>query len=363
MKAVWLTELTNIKFISYDDIPSYPFLFNTIFLVPSFFLHLVFVDHTERALERITSDFIEVTQLLGLEVSLKKTEGLHKFAPWEEYCSPYHHWWDWVEGSPSIHLPVPSHQMPRTTRKLKTGWQRWALHLTDCINVHSTTNTWRKAQRSACIEPSSLPPSNMAYNCGSLISTSYGFCTVAPAVPPNYPTYLGHQYWSLWKCEDHQHWGYAELNTCSRWGIIICLGLYCAASSPLAIMTEGHQRSDSKTARKNPLVPVTINYHWWSTLGENYENCDTWHLTTIHVVSSYENTHWVSLNHKRHSKMNHNIMLWSLDQTFSCSHCDHTALFYISLSATTNVPTGDMNWPLLDFCFMKTSHDRLVWIH
>ena len=43
------------------------------------------VEHTERALQRLTSCFAEAAQLFRLEVSLKKTEVLHQPAPHEEY--------------------------------------------------------------------------------------------------------------------------------------------------------------------------------------------------------------------------------------------------------------------------------------
>ena len=56
---------------------------------------------------------------------------------------------------------APSYQMPRSTRKSTTVWQRWAVQLADHINACGTTDTWRMAQRSTCIEPSSLLPSNM----------------------------------------------------------------------------------------------------------------------------------------------------------------------------------------------------------
>ena len=48
-----------------------------------------FFAHTERALQHLTSCFTEVAQLLGLGVSLKKTEVLHQPAPLEE-CRPLH---------------------------------------------------------------------------------------------------------------------------------------------------------------------------------------------------------------------------------------------------------------------------------
>ncbi|PFX19048.1 E3 ubiquitin-protein ligase TRIM71 [Stylophora pistillata] len=43
------------------------------------------VAHTERARQRITSCFVDGSQLFGLEVSLKKTEVLHQPAPQVEY--------------------------------------------------------------------------------------------------------------------------------------------------------------------------------------------------------------------------------------------------------------------------------------
>ena len=47
------------------------------------------VAHTERALQRMISCFADVSQLFGLEVSLKKTEVLHQPTPHEENRTPH----------------------------------------------------------------------------------------------------------------------------------------------------------------------------------------------------------------------------------------------------------------------------------
>ena len=55
----------------------------------------------------------------------------------------------------------------------------------------------------------------------------------------------------------------------SEWRVIACLRSNCMENSPLAIVSKRHQRSDTKTAWKNPLVPITstitdINLSWGS---------------------------------------------------------------------------------------------------
>ena len=47
------------------------------------------VAHTERALQRMTSCFADVSRLFGLEVSLKKTEVLHQPTPHKENRTPH----------------------------------------------------------------------------------------------------------------------------------------------------------------------------------------------------------------------------------------------------------------------------------
>ncbi|XP_078667366.1 uncharacterized protein LOC144909177 [Branchiostoma floridae x Branchiostoma belcheri] len=44
--------------------------------------------HTEFAMQRVTSCFVEASELFGLEVSLKKTEVLHQPSPLRKYCPP-----------------------------------------------------------------------------------------------------------------------------------------------------------------------------------------------------------------------------------------------------------------------------------
>ena len=51
------------------------------------------VAHTEQALQRMTSCFADASRLFGLEVSLKKTEVLHKPTPRERMSTtPHQHW-------------------------------------------------------------------------------------------------------------------------------------------------------------------------------------------------------------------------------------------------------------------------------
>ena len=47
------------------------------------------VANTEKAIQHLTSCFAEAAQVFGLEVSLKKTEVLHRPAPLEEYRPPH----------------------------------------------------------------------------------------------------------------------------------------------------------------------------------------------------------------------------------------------------------------------------------
>ena len=82
--------------------------------------------------------------------------------------------------------------MPRLTRKSITGWQRQAVHLAHYIKICSTTDTWRRAQRS-CIEPTSLSPSYIWLSCESLTSTAYDSWMVPPVVSLHHPFNI---YWS-----------------------------------------------------------------------------------------------------------------------------------------------------------------------
>ena len=50
--------------------------------------------------------------------------------------------------------------------------------------------------------------------------------------------------------------GYTRLDKSPEWGLISCPRSYCAVSSLLANMTEGHWRSNSRTVWKNRLVPI-----------------------------------------------------------------------------------------------------------
>ena len=102
------------------------------------------------------------------------------------------------------------------------------------------------------------------------------YITVTPMLPLRHPEHplkrLHHWYWSPWKGEYHQHQGYAiqepsytGLDTSLKWGIITSPGSNYAENSPLAIVTEAHQKSNSSTAWKNLLVPMVYPSWelWW----------------------------------------------------------------------------------------------------
>ena len=112
-------------------------------------------------------------------------------------------------------------------------------------------------------------------------------------------------------------------------------------SDTLPITTERHQRSDSRTFWKNPLVLVTsslmIHFSW-----------DPWPLVSFHnyVVSSFENTRW-------------SVTPSIPDQIFSCGRGDR-CLSRTALSAM-NVPAVDFDCLLLDLRFTKLNHDMCIW--
>ena len=176
-----------------------------------------------------------------------------------------------------------------------------------------TTNTWRRAQRSVCIESPSLPPSYMALICESLISTIYDFLNSSTSTAATLSlTSTGVTslilkslkrrrspvsrlcYWSL---------SYTGHDKSLGQEITACPGSYCAESSLLVITTERHQR---------------INHHQSSTLAESH---DAWHLTNNHVIFSFKNTHRVALKNKRCRKSNHSTMSSIPNQTCGCCNC------------------------------------------
>ena len=91
---------------------------------------------------------------------------------------------------------------------------------------------------------------------------------------------------------------------------------------------EGHQKikdcRNNFRCLSNRLSPIV-----------NPKNCDEWRLTTNHLVSSFENTHRITLKlkkkHHRRSSKNYNTMSSNHDETSSCncivypclSHIDH----------------------------------------
>ena len=60
----------------------------------------------------------------------------------------------------------------------------------------------------------------------------------------------------------------------------------CTVNSSLAIMTEEHQGSDTRTAWKKSFGTCHIEPYWWSTLAENHH--DTLSFRIKHAVSSFK---------------------------------------------------------------------------
>ena len=152
--------------------------------------------------------------------------------------------------------------MPRST----TSWQKRTVHLADYINMWSMTNTWWKAEISACTEPLTFLPFDMAH--GSFIDITYDSSTVsirAASVPSLKSTgvtsspilkSLKSQRSPAWK---QCFWSLSctEPDMSPGCGIIACSGSYYVTNSQQAIATKRRERSDSRTVWKNPLVPVT----------------------------------------------------------------------------------------------------------
>ena len=122
----------------------------------------------------------------------------------------------------------------------------------------------KKDARSMCLEPSSLSPSYRAQIRGVLIGPNYypsNCSTTAVFAPPLISTGVipSPKLKSLKKrkspisrpCDRSPC--YAGLDTSLGCSIIACPGSFDAVSSPLVITIEGHQRSDSRTARKKIL--------------------------------------------------------------------------------------------------------------
>ena len=131
--------------------------------------------------------------------------------------------------------------------------------------VSGTTDTWRRAQKSACIEPSSLSPFYMAQSHGShrhRLRLRYSTSTASPRSSSS----TGVTSSPILKSINRQrslvskrcNWSlsYVGLDMSPGWGIIVCPESYCESTSLLATVTEGHQRSDSRTTWNNLLVHV-----------------------------------------------------------------------------------------------------------
>ena len=176
--------------------------------------------------------------------------------------------------------------MSRSTRSR----QRWAVHLKDYINIHSTTNTWRRVPRSVSKEPSlHLPIWLRVVDPLSVLPTIPQMTPLA--LPWHHPlTSTGVTSSKILKSLKRQRSpvsrpynsspSYTGLHTSQGWWIIIYPGSHWAASSVLVILIEGHQRSNSRTAWKKFHSACHIDYCCWFTLAEN---SDGWCLNTNHV--------------------------------------------------------------------------------
>ena len=111
--------------------------------------------------------------------------------------------------------------------------------------------------------------------------------------------------------------------------------------------TEEHQRSNTRTAWENPLVPVTSNITDDSPL-LRVENHDAWCPTTKHCVTSPPlNTSTGLFSRTRGSGRG------------TAALC-HQALTWPSVAAATTVSActiSAMNWSLLDLRFKKPNHN------
>ena len=128
------------------------------------------------------------------------------------------------------------------------------------------------------------------------------------------------------------------------WEIIICPRSHNVENSPQVIATEGHQRSDRRTAWKKSLIMCQINHFQCFMLAEN---CDAWYHTTNQVVSFFKNTHRATLKDKRYKRKKHKTMPSNPDQIFSCSHCNPVCLSCIDLISHKHACS--QHWPLLHF--------------
>ena len=139
----------------------------------------------------------------------------------------------------------------------------------------------------------------------------------------------------------------AELNTSQGWGITACPGSFGAVRCPLTILTEGYQRSDSRTAWKKSFSACLIKHNRWSTL---VENCDAWRHHD--VVSSFENIHWAAGGET--STLCYQALIWpSVAASSTVITCTPLDL------SVTNVPVVGVGWRLLDLRFMKPSQEML----
>ena len=106
---------------------------------------------------------------------------------------------------------------------------------------------------------------------------------------------------------------------------------------------KGVPKKQSKDCLKKTFGACNIDHYKLSTLAEN---CDAWHLTTNHIIFSLENTSrgrgTIILCHQALTKL-------SAVTTMTMAASPTLVL------SVTNMPAGDMDWPLLDLHFTKSS--------
>ena len=99
------------------------------------------LEHTENALQCITSCFTEEAQLFGLEASLKKTR-FSIIHPTLQLAREN-------KGKTSSSSPTwgaPSPQTQKSTKRWITDWQRQTVLSADSTVVSGAASTWRKPQ-------------------------------------------------------------------------------------------------------------------------------------------------------------------------------------------------------------------------
>ena len=235
--------------------------------------------------------------------------------------------WKWSINSPT--WVAPSHQLLRSTKKSTTGWQREAVHLADYIKMCGTTDTWKRAQKSACFVLLSLPPHfYMAQSCGSLIITIY-YSTSATFTPSSASTEMTLS--PILKALNRQR---SPTSTSYYWSPSLLGWTHLQDGKSLSSKNHGGELFTGyhdKGAPKEVIQRLLQKINW--CLSIQTKNYDAWYLTTNHAVSSFKNTCRATLKEKRHGRRNHNTNPSSSDESFSCSHCNLVYLSCISLTS------------------------------